>query len=117
MNNSRLTPIQTKSALHKLKRKIPYAWDLNIYRGCQHGCCYCYAMYSHGYLGDRDFFQDIYVKINIVDELEKQLSAPDWQREVINIGLSKLNFQRSMMICECSIKQAAQVGNIRINCI
>lgn len=43
-------------------------------------------MYSHDYLGDKDFFRDIYVKTNIVDELEKQLSAPDWQREVINIG-------------------------------
>ena len=85
MNNSRLTPMQTKSALHKLKRKIPYGWDLNIYRGCQHGCQYCYAMYSHDYLSDKNF-RDIYVKTNIVEELEKRPSAPDWQREVINIG-------------------------------
>lgn len=30
--------LQVKSALNKLKRKIPYGWDLNIYRGCAHGC-------------------------------------------------------------------------------
>ncbi len=46
-----------KSALNKLKRKIPYGWDLNIYRGCQHGCKYCYAVYSHKYLDSVDFLQ------------------------------------------------------------
>lgn len=78
--------MQVQSALTKLKRKIPYGWDLNIYRGCQHGCKYCYAMYSHEYLGSDKFFQNIYVKTNIVDELEKQLMSPGWKREVINIG-------------------------------
>ncbi len=75
-----------QSALTELKRKIPYGWDLNIYRGCQHGCQYCYAMYSHNYLGSEEFFKDIYVKTNIVDELEKQLKAGSWKREVINLG-------------------------------
>lgn len=75
-----------QSALTELKRKIPYGWDLNIYRGCQHGCQYCYAMYSHNYLGSEEFFKDIYIKTNIVDELEKQLKSEGWKREVINIG-------------------------------
>lgn len=75
-----------KSALTKLKRKIPYSWDLNIYRGCQHGCRYCYAMYSHKYLDSVDFFNEIHVKTNIVDELEKELKSENWKREVINIG-------------------------------
>jgi len=73
-------------ALNKLKRKIPYGWDLNIYRGCEHGCKYCYAVYSHDYLGSGSFTEDIYVKTNIVEMLEKQLSSPSWKREVINIG-------------------------------
>ncbi len=81
--------IKVKSALHKLKRKIPYGWDLNIYRGCGHGCCYCYASYSHLYLdkaNDENFCSDIYVKTNIVDQLEKELQAASWKRDVINIG-------------------------------
>ena len=80
--------LQVKSALNKLKRKNPYGWDLNIYRGCAHGCKYCYAMYSHDYLGSKGeaFAQDIYVKTNIVEELEKELASPTWKREVINIG-------------------------------
>lgn len=73
-------------AANKLKRKIPFAWDLNIYRGCEHGCKYCYAMYSHDYLGSEQYFDDIYVKTNVVEQLEQQLSCPSWKREVVNIG-------------------------------
>lgn len=73
-------------ACNKLKRKIPYGWDLNIYRGCEHGCKYCYAMYSHDYLGSEEYFKDIYVKTNIVERLEDQLRSSSWKREVVNIG-------------------------------
>ncbi len=73
-------------ACNKLKRKIPYSWDLNIYRGCEHGCKYCYAIYSHQYLNSKQYFDDIYVKTNIVEQLEKQLNSPTWKREVVNIG-------------------------------
>ncbi len=75
-----------KTALKKLKRQVPYGWDLNIYRGCQHNCIYCYALYSHQYLGARDFAQEIFVKVNIVEALERQLADPAWKREIINIG-------------------------------
>ncbi len=77
---------EAKSALHKLKRKIPYGWDLNIYRGCSHNCVYCYAVSSHEYLGFEDFSGEILVKTNIAEVLEKELRSPDWKGEVINIG-------------------------------
>ena len=78
--------ISAQSALNKLKRKIPYGWDLNIYRGCQHGCRYCYALYSHQYLGSEQFSHEIYIKTNVVELLEKELRATGWKGEVINIG-------------------------------
>lgn len=79
--------IKCESALNKLKRKIPYGWDLNIYRGCEHNCIYCYAIYSHKYLNDDgNYFNNVYVKTNIVEELEKELSSKNWKREIINIG-------------------------------
>jgi len=78
--------VKAKSALHKLKRKVPYGWDLNIYRGCSHSCIYCYAVSSHEYLGYKDFSGEILVKTNIAEVLEKELQAPGWKREVINIG-------------------------------
>ncbi|MCD4756425.1 radical SAM protein [bacterium] len=80
-------PLQTKSALHKLKSNyLPYKYDLNIYRGCKHNCIYCFAQYSHQYLESKDFFNDIYYKENIVEVLEKELSSRNWKGEVINIG-------------------------------
>ncbi|KNZ43053.1 SPL family radical SAM protein [Acetobacterium bakii] len=79
-------PITCTAALNQLKRKIPYGWDLNIFRGCSHGCQYCYAMGTHGYTGLADFSNDIYIKTNIVEALEKQLRSPDWKGDIINIG-------------------------------
>lgn len=78
--------ITCTTACQKLKRKLPYTWDLNLYRGCEHGCKYCYAIYSHDYLNSDRYFQDIYVKTNIVEHLEQQLHRASWKREVINIG-------------------------------
>lgn len=86
MSQRRIEKIQVKSALNQLKRKIPYGWDLNIYRGCEHGCQYCYAMYTHGYLEADDFHQQLFVKENILEVLEKELSAPQWDRAIVNIG-------------------------------
>lgn len=79
-------PVTCVSALNKLERQNPYSWDLNIYRGCEHGCCYCYALYSHQYLNDGQFFSNVYVKTNIVEQLEKKLRMSTWKREVINLG-------------------------------
>lgn len=78
--------LESKSALNKLKRSIPYSWDLNIYRGCEHGCKYCYAIYSHDYLSDGNFFDKVYYKKNIIEQLERELSSPDWKMEIVNIG-------------------------------
>jgi DNA repair photolyase len=78
--------ITVKSALNKLRRKHPYGWDLNIYRGCGHRCNYCYAQYSHRYLDSSNFFDDVFVKINIADVLAKELQSEHWKGDIINVG-------------------------------
>ena len=75
-----------KQALHKVKGQFPYSWDFNAYRGCQHGCQYCYALYSHAYLNAQNYFKEYYVKTNIVEQLERQLAAKSWQHQMINLG-------------------------------
>ena len=65
---------------------LPFSWDLNIYRGCEHKCQYCFALYSHKYINSTDFFDEIYVKKNIVEQFEKQISSKRWKRTVVNIG-------------------------------
>ncbi len=87
--------MQCESALHQLKRKVPFGWDLNIYRGCSHACRYCYAIYSHQYLNAQGFYDDIYVKTNIVEQLERELSSPNWKREVVNIGGVTDSYQKA----------------------
>lgn len=78
--------IQCKSAINRIsKSRLPYNLDINIYRGCSHGCKYCYAVYSNKYLDSDNFFDDIFVKKNIVEILERELRKKR-KREVINIG-------------------------------
>lgn len=66
--------------------RLPYQYDLNIYRGCGHQCRYCFALYTHAYLNDPAYYEHIYVKTNIVERLEELLSRKSWKRDVINLG-------------------------------
>ena len=78
--------ISAKSALHYHEQTFATNWDVNVYRGCGHGCVYCFARYSHRYLGDADFFHDIYVKTNIAENLDREFSRRNWTREPVNVG-------------------------------
>lgn len=79
--------IECKSALHRIKNdNLPYDYDLNIFRGCTHGCRYCYALYSHTYLEDKEYFKNIYVKKDIVKVLENELRKQKIKDRVINLG-------------------------------
>lgn len=78
--------ITCASAIHKLNsNRLPYSYDVNIYRGCTHDCKYCFAKDHHRYV-DGDFARDIYVKTNIASILHKELSNPKWHRGVVNFG-------------------------------
>lgn len=88
--------ITCKSACNRIKtNRLPYKWDLNIYRGCEHGCKYCFALYSHNYMNSNQFFEEVYVKINIVEKLEEELRKSSWKKEVINIGGVTDSYQRA----------------------
>lgn len=86
-------PITCKSAIRKIKKGTPYQYDVNIYRGCEYGCLYCYALYSHDYLSDQQFYQYIYYKENIIEVLEKEISSPKWNKEIINFGSVSDSYQ------------------------
>ena len=85
--------ITCSSACHKVKSGVPYKWDLNVYRGCEHGCKYCFALYTHKYMKSNDFFKEIYVKKNIAGQLDKLLSSKNWKGEPINLGGVTDNYQ------------------------
>jgi DNA repair photolyase len=65
---------------------IGFNASLNPYRGCEHGCIYCYARPTHEFLGfsaGLDFESKIMVKQNAPELLRRELSAPKWQPQVI----------------------------------
>lgn len=65
---------------------IPFTASINVYRGCEHGCAYCYARPFHEYLGfspGLDFETKIVVKYNAPELLRKELSSPKWQPQTI----------------------------------
>jgi DNA repair photolyase len=92
--NMKYIPIQCKSVIRNVKDKMtPYNYDANIYRGCAHGCIYCYALYSHDYLNDKKFYDHIYYKENFCEVLEKEISSPRWKKEMINFGSISDSYQ------------------------
>ena len=65
---------------------IGFNASLNPYRGCEHGCIYCYARPTHEYLGfssGLDFESKIMVKENASELLRRELSSPKWEPQVI----------------------------------
>src|SRR5438034_4388255 len=65
---------------------IGFETSVNPYRGCEHGCVYCYARPFHEYLGfsaGLDFETKIMVKENAPELLRRELSSPKWKPQVI----------------------------------
>jgi DNA repair photolyase len=84
-----------KSALNRVSG-MPFRWSLNPYRGCVHGCHYCYARLSHTYLGmnaDEDFESKIIVKTNMPEVLRQELGRRSWTRERVAIGTATDAYQ------------------------
>jgi DNA repair photolyase len=82
----KIQEISAKSALHYHENEMPCNWDVNVYRGCGHGCRYCFAQYTHDYLNQDGFFSNIFVKSNIAGLLDRELSRRTWARERINLS-------------------------------
>jgi len=75
---------------------MPFRWTVNVYRGCSHGCVYCFARPTHEYLGlgiGEDFDRRIVVKVNAVECLRAEMRAPRWGGETIAMGTNTDPYQ------------------------
>jgi DNA repair photolyase len=63
--------------------------SINPYRGCEHGCIYCYARPTHSYLGlspGLDFETKLIAKVNAAELLRRELAAQGYRPDVVNLG-------------------------------
>src|SRR3954462_7920166 len=68
---------------------VGFEFSINPYRGCSHGCIYCYARPTHEYLGlsaGLDFETKIFVKRDAPELLRRELSARKWKPVTLSIG-------------------------------
>ena len=65
---------------------VPFDWTLNPYRGCEHGCIYCFARPYHEFLGfscGMDFETKLMAKPDAAKMLKRELASPSWKPEPI----------------------------------
>lgn len=75
---------------------IAFDRSINPYRGCEHGCAYCFARPTHAYLGlsaGLDFETRIFAKTNAAEVLEREVSAPGYQPRTIAMGANTDPYQ------------------------
>ncbi|HXD31856.1 MAG TPA: radical SAM protein [Pyrinomonadaceae bacterium] len=71
---------------HNNSPDVSFDYSLNCYRGCIHGCTYCFSRPTHEYLGygaGTDFDRKIIAKVNAPELLRKELLKPSWKGEEI----------------------------------
>ncbi len=75
---------------------VPFEQSINAYRGCEHGCIYCFARPSHAYLGlspGLDFETKLTAKTNAADLLRQQLQETHYQCKPIALGANTDPYQ------------------------
>lgn len=75
---------------------IPHKLSANPYRGCEHGCIYCFARPTHAYLGHSpglDFETQLYAKQNAAALLRRELSHPAYRPDTLALGIITDGYQ------------------------
>ena len=99
-----LPPLKTDVQVEKAKSVItrntspdvPFERSINPYRGCEHGCIYCFARPSHGFMGlsaGLDFETKLFAKPDAARQLARELSKPGYRAKTIAIGTNTDPYQ------------------------
>src|SRR5436309_2781302 len=96
---------------------VGFETSLNPYRGCEHGCIYCYARSTHEYLGfsaGLDFESKIMVKTNAPELLRAELESPRWQPQTLVLSGVTDPYQpveQKLQITRCCLDVLAKFRN------
>ncbi len=96
---------------------VGFEASINPYRGCEHGCIYCYARPTHEYLGfsaGLDFETRIMVKERAPELLREELSSPRWQPKVLALSGVTDPYQpieRKLQLTRRCLEVLAEFGN------
>ena len=93
---------------------IPFDYSLNVYRGCEHGCIYCYARPSHAYHGlspGLDFETKLFYKPDAAGLLREELARPGFKPSPINLGGNTDPYQP----CEKTLGLTRQVMQVLLD--
>jgi DNA repair photolyase len=94
----RFYEVNARSAINRVPKRsrMPFRYTINAYRGCTHGCTYCFARPTHNYLdfnAREDFEREIVVKVNAPERLRAELARPSWQGEHVALGTNTDPYQ------------------------
>lgn len=90
------SPLDCRTILNRCDSpQMPFTWTINPYRGCELACSYCYARYTHEFLGNEasSFETDIYVKQQVAAALRRDLARRVEPGEAIAIGTATDPYQ------------------------
>ncbi len=94
---------------------VPFSVSLNPYRGCEHGCIYCFARPTHSYLGlspGLDFESKIFAKVNAPELLRHELAKASYVPEPIALGVNTDAYQP----CERELRLTRRVLEVLHEC-
>jgi len=114
--------IEARSILNRCSSlRMPFTWTINPYRGCEFGCRYCYARYTHEFMGLNrweDFEEKIYVKRDAARILAGELTLERLAGQSIALGTATDPYQpaeRRYRVTQSLLAVMAQVPNLRLS--
>jgi DNA repair photolyase len=114
--------LRSESLIGKLNaRPMPFGWTVNPYRGCEMGCHYCFARYTHEFLGlaDPDAFErTIYVKQVDRSRLVQELRKARKSGQTVALGTATDPYQPAegrFDVTRCILEAASEVPGLRLS--
>ncbi len=114
--------IEARSILNRCSSdRMPFTWTINPYRGCEFGCRYCYARYTHEYMGlndPADFENKVYAKRDAARTLLRELTPERLAGQLIALGTATDPYQpaeRRFRVTRSLLEVLARADGVRLN--